>query len=55
LCRRLPDTAIAASGSRWPLKLAASLAALRGARVGDVKLPTLVTMQSDGEVEEWLA
>lgn len=52
---QLPPPAVRRLPPGWPLKLAASLAALRGARVGDVKLPMLVTMQSDGEVEEWLA
>lgn len=39
----------------WPLKLAASLATLRGARLGDVKLPLLITNIRPEEVASWLA
>jgi hypothetical protein len=39
----------------WPLKLTASLAALRGARLGDVKLPLLITNTRPEEVASWLA
>jgi hypothetical protein len=39
----------------WPLKLAASLAAHRGGRVGDVKMPVLITNIRPEEVEPWLA
>ena len=53
--RQLPPPAVRRLSPGWPLKLAASLAVLRGARVGDVKLPLLVTTQVDGEVEAWLA
>ena len=39
----------------WPLKLAASLATLRGARLGDVKLPLLIVNIPPEEVASWLA
>lgn len=52
---QLPPPALRRLPPGWPLKLAASLATLRGARVGDVKLPLLVTTQHEGEVEAWLA
>ena len=45
--RRLP--------AGWPLKLAPSLAARRGARLGDVKPPLLVTNIPPEEVASWLA
>ena len=45
--RRLP--------AGWPLKLSASLAALRGARLGDVKLPLLIVNIPPEEVASWLA
>ncbi len=45
--RRLPDG--------WPLKLAASLATRRGARLGDVKLPLLIMNIPPEEVASWLA
>jgi hypothetical protein len=45
--RRLPKN--------WPLKLAASLAAIRGGRVGDVKIPALFIHHRPEEVAAWLA
>jgi hypothetical protein len=39
----------------WPLKLSASLAAHRGARLGDVKLPLLIVNIPPEEVASWLA
>lgn len=45
--RRLPDG--------WPLKLAASLATLRSARLGDVKLPLLMVDLRPEEVASWLS
>jgi hypothetical protein len=39
----------------WPLKLSASLAVLRGARLGDVKLPLLIMNIPPEEVASWLA
>ena len=39
----------------WPFKLAASLATLRGGRLGDVKLPLLIVNIPAEEVTSWLA
>lgn len=39
----------------WPLKLSASLATHRGARLGDVKLPLLIVNIPPEEVASWLA
>jgi GH3 auxin-responsive promoter len=39
----------------WPLKLSASLASLRGARLGDVKLPVIIMDHRPEEVATWLA
>ncbi len=44
--RRLPD--------EWSTKLASSLARHRGCRIGDVKLPVLLTQFTPGEVASWL-
>ena len=38
----------------WTTRLAASLAALRGGRFGDMKMPLLVTTQHEEEMEQWL-
>lgn len=45
--RRLP--------AGWLLKLPASLATRRGGRLGDVKLPLLISNSSPEEIEQWLA
>ena len=44
--RRLPD--------EWSAKLTSGLARHRGCRIGDVKLPVLLTQFTPGEVASWL-
>ncbi|MES2924588.1 MAG: GH3 auxin-responsive promoter family protein [Verrucomicrobiota bacterium] len=38
----------------WSMKLTSALARLRGCRIGDVKLPALLTQFTPGEVASWL-
>ncbi len=53
--RQLAPLRIHRLPASWAMKLGTSLAAARGCRVGDVKLPLLIANSSPDEVASWLA